>query len=350
VIDNVDAIIQGQATASFGGARTTARLLAILGKLEKNGVPLLSRIISVEDPFPVAGLAYWVDDWHAYRCCPKPHLHQGVDMMAALGTPVLSVADGTITNKVNDPASSGLGLAVTDRGGTRYFYAHFSAFVNGLGIGSRVETGQIIGFVGNTGDASGGPTHLHFEVHPYGGAAVPPKPYVDRWLDQSEQRALRLVQLVTGKRVNLAKLDVSLWKNRLLQLAQNEIQAANVLSAKQAAAARAAQPKPKRGPGVDGRALPYALPVGLLALLAAELLYMDTRGTRLRSRRGDRPDEAPATAFAQTPEAIEIALALTLDVEAAFAESGLVLDADTTPDTVVLPDVEVSPGAAPRGT
>ncbi len=325
VIRNLDAIIQGKATASFGGARTTAKLLAILGQLEKSGVPPVPLIQAAARPFPVAGLAYWVDDWHAYRCCPKPHLHQGLDLMAASGTPLLAVADGIVSNKVNDPSSAGLAVSISARDGTRYFYAHLSAYASGITVGHRVKMGEIIGYVGNTGNAAGGAMHLHFEIRPFGGPAVPPKPYVDKWLDEAEARALKIVQRITGKRVDVQKLDYSLWKNRLLELAQHELQAANALSARQAAAARAAKPKPPTP--VDQQTLPYALPIVVLALLAGGLVLAD-RG-RLpvgpaRRRTGGLEDEDVPTLDA---EAIERALALTLDIEAAFADTDAELDA-----------------------
>jgi Peptidase family M23 len=309
LISNLDAIIQGQATATFGGARTTAKLLAILGKLDKSGIPPLPMIESVERPFPVAGLAYWVDDWHAYRCCPKPHLHQGVDLMAAGGTPLLSVANGVITNKINDPAWSGLAVSISDQAGTRFSYAHLSAFAANIQIGQRVRMGQVIGYVGNTGDAAGGPTHLHFEVHPYGGVAVPPKPYVDRWLDDTELRAVHLVQRLTGKHVDVNKVDVSLWKNKLFELAQHEIQASNLLAVRQTAAAQVAKSK------VDQQSLPYTLPVVLLALLGAGLLFRDRRRDGPSSRgRTWEPDEMEVVAI---PEALK--LAILTDMEAAMA-------------------------------
>ena len=59
---------------------------------------------------------------------------------------------------------------------TYYFYGHFSRFAPGLTVGSKVKAGQIIGYVGMTGNA--GVPHLHFEVHPGGGAAINPTPVV----------------------------------------------------------------------------------------------------------------------------------------------------------------------------
>ena len=62
------------------------------------------------------------------------------------------------------------------KGGDSFFYAHLSAFATGLAVGSTVIRGQLIGFVGDTGDPGVGNYHLHFEVHPLGGAAVDPYP------------------------------------------------------------------------------------------------------------------------------------------------------------------------------
>src|SRR4029453_10122674 len=187
-------------------------------------------------------------------------------------------ADGIVSNMANDSTEAGLAISITDRAGNRYFYAHLSAYDSAMRIGKRVKMGDIIGFVGNTGNAAGGAPHLHFEVPPFGGVGVPPKPYVDRWLDHAEQLALQVVERVTGKNVDVTKLDYSIWKNKLLELAQHEIQASNLLSARQAAAAAAARArdaKVKASPGVDQQAVPYTLPVLLLALLGAGLVLAD---------------------------------------------------------------------------
>jgi murein DD-endopeptidase MepM/ murein hydrolase activator NlpD len=149
--------------------------------------------LDVAGPFPLAGPAHWSNDWHAYRPCPYPHVHEGLDLIAARGTPIVAVAGATVTEVVNDPRMSGLGIGITDPNGVRYFYAHMDHFAANMHVGLEVRVGQVIGFVGNTGDAAGGPTHLHFEVRP-GGVPVPPKPYVDRWLLAAEAKARALVR------------------------------------------------------------------------------------------------------------------------------------------------------------
>jgi len=106
--------------------------------------------------------------------------HQGVDMLSTLGQKVFAASNGTLVAQfaVGGPQSALSGnawrLAGTD--GTEYFYAHLSAFAPDLVAGSVVTAGQLIGYVGDTGDAGPGNYHLHFELHPGGGAAVDPLP------------------------------------------------------------------------------------------------------------------------------------------------------------------------------
>jgi hypothetical protein len=202
----------------LGGTHSTARLMAILAALSSDGSPRLEDVLSVVGPFPVAGLSWWQNDWHAYRCCPYPHLHQGLDMFAPLGTPVVAAADGFISQKGDGPIS-GQAVEITDGADTQYFYAHLSGFGPGISLGTRVRVGQVVGYVGNTGNASHTSPHLHFEVQP-NGIPVPPMPFVDTWLVGSEQRALTLVQQRTGRVFALPDAaTIRLWTRRALALA-----------------------------------------------------------------------------------------------------------------------------------
>ena len=99
-------------------------------------------------------------------------------MLAAQGNKVYAVDDGVLTKQYIDaPGSlSGNGWRLTRADGTYFFYAHFSAFAPGLSVGSTVKAGQIIGLIGMTGNA--GSPHLHFEVHPGGGAPINPTPTI----------------------------------------------------------------------------------------------------------------------------------------------------------------------------
>jgi hypothetical protein len=122
--------------------------------------------------FPAQGPCWFADTWQAPRGGGRRH--EGVDLIAKVGQYVYAVQDGTLTKQNLDRPGSLSGNAwwLTAADGTYYFYAHLLAFAPGLTVGSTVVAGQILGFVGRTGNA-GGP-HLHFEIHPRGGAAVNP--------------------------------------------------------------------------------------------------------------------------------------------------------------------------------
>ncbi|MEY4339135.1 MAG: hypothetical protein RLZ14_985 [Actinomycetota bacterium] len=122
--------------------------------------------------FPVQGPCWFTDTWGAPRSGGRSH--EGVDIIARSGLLVYAVDDGTLTKQYIDTpgALPGNGWRLQRADGTYFFYGHFSAFAEGLSVGSKVKAGQIIGYVGMTGNA--GSPHLHFEVHPVGGAAVNP--------------------------------------------------------------------------------------------------------------------------------------------------------------------------------
>jgi murein DD-endopeptidase MepM/ murein hydrolase activator NlpD len=106
--------------------------------------------------------------------------HQGADILATLDQEVLAITDGVLTGQVIDGSgSSGSSLSgnawtLTNPDRTYFFYAHLSRFAEGLSVGSSVRAGQVIGYIGDTGNPGPGNYHLHFEIHPQGGAAVNP--------------------------------------------------------------------------------------------------------------------------------------------------------------------------------
>jgi len=141
--------------------------------------------------FPVYGSTSYVDTFGAFRGDVAGNWHHGDDIFAPLGTPVLACADGTIFSVGwNDVGGNRLWLR--DGEGNEFYYAHLAAYTPAARNGSNVRAGEVIGFVGNTGDAQATPYHLHFEVHPvaylalgYDGA-VNPTPYLDAWRRQKD--------------------------------------------------------------------------------------------------------------------------------------------------------------------
>ncbi len=93
--------------------------------------------------------------------------HQGVDSGATLGQEVYAVEDGVLTRQLTDLASApGNAWIMVGNTDTQYRYYHLSGFAPGLTVGSNVQVGQVIGYVGDTGNATPGGYHLHFELRP----------------------------------------------------------------------------------------------------------------------------------------------------------------------------------------
>jgi len=144
----------------------TAAALGLIPSLAELGLPTLQA-------FPVQGRCGFTDSWQAPR--PGGRKHEGVDIIGARGLAIYAVADGVITKMLTGGALSGNSIRLTIADGTYFFYAHLDGFAAGLSAGQSVRAGQVIGYLGATGATS---NHLHFEVHPQGGAAVNPYPIV----------------------------------------------------------------------------------------------------------------------------------------------------------------------------
>jgi murein DD-endopeptidase MepM/ murein hydrolase activator NlpD len=159
------------------------------GKVKPAPLDVQPKLTASRYVFPVYGPTSYIDTFGAPRA--DVSYHHGDDIFGQLGQPLLAVADGTIFsvgwNKVG-----GNRLWLLDEQGNQFYYAHLSAFAPAAKNGARVKAGQVVGFMGNTGDAEGTPVHLHFEVHPvsflylgYDGA-VDPTPYLDAWSHQQD--------------------------------------------------------------------------------------------------------------------------------------------------------------------
>lgn len=178
------------------GPRSTTSLIERLRLLNLSPI-VIARVLA---PFPVVGPARYGDDFGAVRRGPGllARSHQGTDVFAERGTPVIASAAGSVSNLVTNDERTGTGLRLTATDGTFFFYAHLDRFAAGLANGTTVAKGQVLGFVGSTGDAAPTEPHLHFEIHPKGGAAVDPVPYLDRWLAEASATAALLAAAPAG--------------------------------------------------------------------------------------------------------------------------------------------------------
>src|SRR3954470_13000677 len=141
-----------------------------------------TRLMSDRFTFPVAGRTTIGGPFGSFRA--DTGAHQGNDLFADFGTPVVAVADGKLANVGSLPIS-GNRLWVYADSGDQFFYAHLSAFAPTAVNDRHVEKGTILGYVGNTGDAEPTPPHLHFEIHPNGGDAVDPRSFLLAWQKRS---------------------------------------------------------------------------------------------------------------------------------------------------------------------
>lgn len=174
---------------------STDALLAALAPLERLGLTPEQAYIVGMGQFPIAGPASYTDDWLELR--PGGHLHMGIDIDAAMGTPLRAPVSGLLRYDTSDPTGYGLQAVVTAPDGTYYRMAHMSATVLGLSTGSQVREGQVVGFVGESGDATG--PHCHFEIHPLGGAGVDAKPFLDAWQAQAIDEVPALEAALEGR-------------------------------------------------------------------------------------------------------------------------------------------------------
>ncbi|HVE45806.1 MAG TPA: M23 family metallopeptidase [Acidimicrobiales bacterium] len=204
-------------------ANNTRRLMEALAPLRSFGLSDAELVDVGFGRFPVGGRTTFTDDWYFPRFVPTFHLHVGTDLFAACGTPARSPADGTL--KLAQGGSGGLAAYVYQPDGTYYYLAHLQRFVPSQQSGQQVKLGETIGYVGDTGNAVGGPCHVHFEIHPaparevvtgkgkerrvtlvprpvpIGSKLEPvnPKPYLDAWLEEARLQVPQLIAAMEGR-------------------------------------------------------------------------------------------------------------------------------------------------------
>ena len=136
--------------------------------------------------FPVNGGASYGDTYGGVRNDIYDGWHHGDDLFAKLGTPVVAVATGKLS-LVGWNRLGGWRLWLTDGKGNSFYYAHLAGYSRWILDHPNVKAGQVLGFLGRTGDAFTTDPHLHFEIHPalylslgYDGA-VDPTTYLEKW-------------------------------------------------------------------------------------------------------------------------------------------------------------------------
>ena len=179
--EKVASLAAQRATISSQFQRAQAEVSALQRKLASEqraarvAASIGARIVSggALQACPVGQPRAYSDDFGAPRSGGRTH--QGNDILAPYGTPVYAAQSGRFEQNYN--SLGGTSALVYAPNGDYTYYAHMSSYA-GVGDGATVSAGTMIGHVGNTGDAAGGPYHLHFEYHPGGGGAVDPYPYL----------------------------------------------------------------------------------------------------------------------------------------------------------------------------
>ncbi len=180
LVATVDALNGGRAALTDAEAqaddagRARAQAQAALAAFQAGSQVFISGVVfPVAEPYthPI------VDSFGAPRLVgtPQAHWHEGIDIFAATGTPILATERGVVT-RVGSNTLGGLTVWLHGESNADWYFAHMVAQAPDLKPGMVVEAGHVLGWVGGTGDASGGPTHLHIELHPDGGDAVNPYP------------------------------------------------------------------------------------------------------------------------------------------------------------------------------
>ncbi|MBW3614814.1 MAG: M23 family metallopeptidase [Actinobacteria bacterium] len=146
------------------GPRNTRALMEGLRQLTDLGMSQEEAMRVGMGRFPVAGYAHYSHDWWFPRFGPDWRLHLGTDLFADQGTPLRSPTEGVV--RLSNGGLGGLSTYVVQPDGTYFYMAHLAGWPEGLRDGQSVAVGDIVGYVGSSGNAAGGSPHLHFEVHP----------------------------------------------------------------------------------------------------------------------------------------------------------------------------------------
>jgi murein DD-endopeptidase MepM/ murein hydrolase activator NlpD len=172
----------------FAIVAVTALILMITGAADAitNHLLFYARVARLYTQTPDSKIAMPLEDvykrqiadtWGAPRGVGRRH--EGQDIFAPKGTPILSATNGYIY-KIGENNLGGQTVSVISSGGRIYYYAHLDSYASGIEVGDRVTSRSVLGYVGTTGNAQGTPPHLHFGVYTLTGAINPLPLLTDR--------------------------------------------------------------------------------------------------------------------------------------------------------------------------
>ncbi len=176
--------------------------------------------------------------------------HEGEDIMGVKGTPIVTPTAAVVLRTVTGP-SEGNTVYTANPGGETFVYMHLDRFGEGVTAGAVLSPGALIGYVGDTGNAAGGPAHLHFEIHNSSGMPVDPYPRIALEFSPGDKMSyLTAVLAKTSDRTALAQFLVTNFRS-----AFNEAITLNSAIPAEITQALAAIPAPSSSPA-SGTVLP----------------------------------------------------------------------------------------------
>lgn len=200
VLDAADAIVDARHAVAAARADLDEAERAVDEAADELATFEAGSAVYIDDVvFPVApGYGYpLIDSWGFPRMpgTPDEHWHEGIDIFAPAGTPLVA-AERSVVSRVGSGRLGGLVVWLQGESGAHWYYAHLLAHAPGLAVGQVLAAGDVIGYVGNTGNAVGTPPHLHLQLHPDGGRPVNPYPLLNQIA--ARDRAAATGQLLTA--------------------------------------------------------------------------------------------------------------------------------------------------------
>lgn len=212
----VDTVIDS-ARQTWSWGRSFGNSLSILGS---------EKVSDLKVPVVGVKVSQLYDSWGDGRSGGRSH--EGIDIMAARGTPIVSPTKA-IVSSIGFGANGGNYVYTINPGGERFYYAHLDSYAEGLTEGKVLEAGDLIGHVGNSGNASGGAPHLHFGI--YQGGASNPYPRFTKEFTMEETISLLNKMVATASNKEAAAYKLTPYRSILIQASQKGITLESTLTA-----------------------------------------------------------------------------------------------------------------------